>query len=131
MATKTKATTLADNIATHFPEPDGEIQLHHKNEAPDLISILRFRKHLEACALKIPLPNKPLGLLGDILDPKEYLNIIGVTTAFTAPTHPGNPPPMPMNNTTTATAQVTRQQSAGATTTNSMLGEYTNSLLCH
>ena len=82
MATKTKATTLADNIATYFPEPDGEIQLHHKNEAPDPISILRFRKHLKACALEIPLQNEPLGLLGDILDPMEYLNITGVTTAL-------------------------------------------------
>ena len=99
----TSTKTPAQLAAANFPTPKGAINLNNENERPTPVHILRFEKHLRACAITIPLQGETLGLLGTIMDPTTY-NSINATNAFRPPTDPGPPPTIPTPPTTRAQA---------------------------
>jgi hypothetical protein len=116
----TSAKTLAQLAAANFPTPKGLININNENERPTLVHILRFEKHLRACAITIPLPGETLGLLGAVMNTTKYKSINSNVT-FTPPTDPGPPPTMP--------TPTTRSQTAAAAAPDPTT--HTNTLLQH
>jgi hypothetical protein len=116
----TSTRTPSQLAAANFPTPKGTIKLNDENERPTPVHILRFEKHLRACAITIPIPGEPLGLLGAIMSNAQY-RAINSNVPFTAPTDPGPPPTIP-------TPPATRSQAAAAPPDPTT---HTNTLLQH